>query len=304
MRIINRRTFIKKTSALGVVSVVSSIIPNKVVGNLLNDKIDISVVNGTDYFNNTIKAIEMLGGIRKFIPKGSKVGLLINSPFERPGTFTKPDIALAVLKLCKDAGATTIYNLKNSPEDYWKRSSYYEKYSSLISEMKNSTSHSIKNISNGKLFNDFEIIRELDDCDILINIPIIKHHDEASITCCLKNLMGLNHGLVNRKFHEPVEGFNGTGNEYLSQCIADLNLVRKSDLCVVDATEILTTNGPFGPGEIISPQKIIAGTDAVAVDTYCTETIGFNQKDVKMLEYAKNHELGETNLGKLNIKET
>ena len=32
---------------------------------------------------------------------------------------------------------------------------------------------------------------------------------------------------------------------HLSQCIADLNLVRQPDLCISDATEFLTGNGPW-----------------------------------------------------------
>jgi uncharacterized protein (DUF362 family) len=41
------------------------------------------------------------------------------------------------------------------------------------------------------------------------------------------------------------------------------------NLCVVDATIVLGTNGPAGPGDLLKPQKIVAGTDPVAVDAYC-----------------------------------
>ena len=34
--------------------------------------------------------------------------------------------------------------------------------------------------------------------------------------------------------------------EFLSQCIADVNLVRAPDLSIFDGTEVITTNGPSG----------------------------------------------------------
>jgi hypothetical protein len=54
--------------------------------------VDIAAVKGDDYFKNTIKAVEILGGMSKFVSKQSKVGLLINSPWEHPGSYVRPEI--------------------------------------------------------------------------------------------------------------------------------------------------------------------------------------------------------------------
>ena len=56
---------------------------------------------------------------------------------------------------------------------------------------------------------------------------------------------------------------------HLEQLIVDLNKALKPALNVVDATEFIVTNGPFGPGELLKPRKVVAGTDPVAVDAYC-----------------------------------
>jgi len=82
---INRREFIKHSIAAGVVTAAGSLaLPSTLVGNIFSSEIDISVVNGTTHFDNTLKAVELLGGISKFVPKRSKVGLLINSPWINP----------------------------------------------------------------------------------------------------------------------------------------------------------------------------------------------------------------------------
>jgi uncharacterized protein (DUF362 family) len=52
----------------------------------------------------------------------------------------------------------------------------------------------------------------------------------------------------------------------LEECIADLCLVIKPDITIVDATRALMTNGPDGPGNVVEIGQVIAGTDPVAVD--------------------------------------
>jgi uncharacterized protein (DUF362 family) len=90
---------------------------------------------------------------------------------------------------------------------------------------------------------------------------------------------------------------------HLDQCIADLNTIIQPDLCIVDATEFVTTNGPMGPGKLLKPQKVIAGTDRVAIDTYCATLFGYNPKDIAILNKAYEHGLGEMDLTKVKIRE-
>jgi len=117
--------------------------------------------------------------------------------------------------------------------------------------------------------------------------------------------MGACHGNTNKFFH------NGSGakNDYdditfLSQCIADVNTLRKPDLIIADACEILRTNGPSGPGEIIKPRKVYAGTEPVAVDAYGSTILDNRPGDILMIEMARDHGLGSPDLQKIVIKET
>jgi uncharacterized protein (DUF362 family) len=89
--------------------------------------------------------------------------------------------------------------------------------------------------------------------------------------------------------------------QFLSQCIADVNLIRKPDLCIVDATELITTNGPAGPGEIRRPHAVVAGTDSAAVDQLCAERY-LKLKDVAMIQFAHDHGIGTKELSRLVIR--
>ncbi len=91
--------------------------------------------------------------------------------------------------------------------------------------------------------------------------------------------------------------------EHLDQCIADLNTIIHPDLCIIDATEFITTNGPNGPGKLKKLQKVIAGTDPVAIDTYCAKLFNYNPKNIIATNKAHEHGIGEMDLSKVNIKE-
>jgi uncharacterized protein (DUF362 family) len=88
----------------------------------------------------------------------------------------------------------------------------------------------------------------------------------------------------------------------LHQCIADLSTLVKPDLIIMDATRILTTKGPKGPGEVRELGKIIVGTDPVAVDSYSTTLFWMKGEDVGHIQKAYQMKLGEIDLKKLKIE--
>jgi len=95
----------------------------------------------------------------------------------------------------------------------------------------------------------------------IINIPVIKHHTFAGMTCALKNHFG--------SIHNP-EDFH-----YLDGCnpaVADVNMAtalrQKQRLCVVDGIYLQYDGGPsYSAAHIAYYGSIIASTDPVALDT-------------------------------------
>ena len=155
-------------------------------------------------------------------------------------------------------------------------------------------------ITRGKALKKVRVFKALFESDVFINMPIVKDHIGSRYTGSLKNYMGTSHPLDNRPFHPTFEGEN---LEHMEHCIADLNtVVRAPDLIVMDAMEILTTNGPFGPGEITKPQQVVVGRDRVAVDSYSATLLGLKGEDVAMIAHAYEHGLGEIDLAKVKIE--
>ena len=310
---LSRRSFIKKTAAAGA----STVIGGTALTEILNsksgtvygfDKVDVSVVSGTDYFENTLKAVEQLGGMGKFVPKGSKVAILANPQRNNPGAFTKPEVLRAVIKMCKDAGAKEVNCISQLSEGNWESTGLLKvvrEEGANYSYVDRRDASKFKSIPIGddKNLKEAFIIEEFLANDVFINVPITKNHAGNKFTGTLKNAMGINSGPSNRSFHKPKWTTDLEAIKHLDYCIADLNMTVKPDLCVVDATEFITTNGPFGPGEIIKPMKVVAGVDRVAVDSYCATLLSLKGEDIFHIKKAYEYKLGEIDLNKINVKE-
>lgn len=302
-----RRTFIKKSAVISASSFCGMSMLSSCSKNTTSSA-DIVVVMGEDYFQNTVKAVESLGGMGRFVPGDSRVAILANPQRNNPGAFTKPEIVRAAIKMCKEAGAREVSCLSWQPEQNWKNTGIKtvveeEGANLIIVNLKDETLFKPVPVPKGIALKEARIMKDFFDYDVFIDIPITKDHAGNKFTGTMKNLMGLNSPMNNRTFHKKGWKTDVDAITHLDQCIADLNTVIYPDLCIVDATEFITTNGPFGPGELIKPQKVIAGTDRVAIDAYCTTLWGLKGTDIIHISKAHEHKLGKIDLDRVRIEE-
>lgn len=270
----------------------------------------IATVKGDDIFYNTQVACETIG-LKKMVKPGMKVGILVNSAFDVKGAYVNPDVVIAVVKMCFDAGASEVVALQGIKEEYWKRSSLYQKHRDVINRVRSIDQNTFPSVFDPNYFvkidsfpgapnlKNLEMVKEAFEVDLFINIPIAKHHASTILTNAMKNLMGLNTRAFNVTFH--LNGPRRNDPEFLATCIAELNLVRKPDVIVCDVTEVITTNGPSGPGEIVNPMRVVAGTDPVAVDVYCAQQIGFDPERVISIQKGYELGLGEKDLNNVEV---
>ena len=171
---------------------------------------DLAIVEGSDYFAATIRAVEFLGGISRFVKPGARVGLLINAPrwWTKPGSFTSPEVSLAAVKLCADAGAREIVGILNLQPGYWSRSPRAAGLGKELALVKpNAGAWTEVEIPKGLVLKKALVNQALLDCDVFINLPISKNHEGTGFTGCLKNMMGACNGSTNRSCH----GASGDG---------------------------------------------------------------------------------------------
>lgn len=301
-----RRKFMKTGVAIGGSVVLGGALMPKAVA--AGKAADIGVAKGSNYLKSAKKAVDLIGGMGKFVPGHSKVAILANPQRNNPGAFTKPEILHGVIQMCKEAGAEEISCISWLPMENWESTGLkkvvdQEKVRLRITDLRDESQFKSVPVPKGISLKEARIINTYFDYDVFINIPVCKDHLGNKYTGAMKNLMGLSSPKTNGKFHKEGWKTEKDSIEHMEQCIADLNTIIKPDLCIVDGTEIITTNGPFGPGEILRPLKVVAGTDPVALDTYCCQLWGLKPADIVAINKAFEHGLGEMDLKKLTVKE-
>ena len=310
---IKRREFISRSAKLGVSAVLGERILSGLAGGpaaaWAGPAADVAVVSGGDLAIMAAKAVELVGGIGSFVPKNAKVILMPNVQSKNPGTFTKPEILRSIIRMCKSVGAKEIACLSYLGQPNWDGTGLariiQEEGAVLKLIPRDDSNFKAVPIPDAAALKEAMVMNEFRAYDVFINMPITKDHAGTKFTGTMKNLMGLNAPSNNRgQFHKPNWQTDPVAIEHLEMCIVDLNMVIKPALNVVDATEIIRTNGPMGPGELIKPGKIIAGVDRVAVDAYCATVLGLKGEEIIQIRKADERKLGEMDLKKVKVVET
>ena len=307
---ITRRSFLKRAACLGG----GVLLSQSPLSGLAQSRLqappapelgpDLVAVKGKDPYVNTLRAIQELGGIEAFMRRGDRVGVLVNSPFKNIGASVNPDVALAVIEKCLEGGAKEIRYLKDPHRGYWERSPKSGELATVLKALKyESGDHGKVEIPGGLSLKDARITKDLWDCDVFINISITKHHQGVLYSGALKNMMGLCPFSTNSYFHFGTLKLGFYADlDHLSQCIADLNLIRKPDLCISDATTFITEKGPYGPGKLAGAETVVASTNRVSLDAFCCRFLGLQPEDVLMIGKASRHGLGEMKPDRIRIK--
>jgi len=317
-RSLTRRDFVA-TTAGGALAV--SLGPVSLFG---DDRPDLAVAEGPDGERNARAVVEALGGIQRYVKPGQTVGLLPNVQGDHPGCSADLGVVRAVVAMCQEAGAAEVRCLSWLPQTLWdhprarfirepleaagvklvlvppgpppaKRGEAPPPPPPEVAAQWRSL-----DVPKGVKLKQVRIFKALFECDVFVSLPIFKDHVGSRFTGALKNTMGTSHPGDNEKFHPS---FEGDDLEHMEQCIADLNtVVRKADLYVVSAMVCLKTNGPFGPGEVIKPSKVVAGSDPVALDCYGAGILGLDGTSVGMVRKAAAHDLGQIDPAKVRIQ--
>ena len=248
------------------------------------------------------RALAALGGMEKFVSQGARVIVKPNicvayHTYEYAAT-TNPWVVGTLVRLCFEAGAASVkvFDLPfgGTAKEAYAISGIQEQVEANGGEMlpMSRFKYQTVEIPNGVSLKKTDVFDEVFNADVLIDVPIAKHHGSARLTLGMKNLMGL---ILNRSaLHQD-----------LGQRIADLNTLIRPTLTVVDAVRILMDNGPSGGSlaDVKQLDTLIAGADIVAVDSYAATLFGMRPADIPYIQAGAALGLGTSDLSSLKIEE-
>jgi uncharacterized protein (DUF362 family) len=248
------------------------------------------------------RGIAAIGGMERFVPQGAKVIVKPNicvayNTYEYAAT-TNPWVVGTLVKMALEAGAGSVqvmdFPFGGTAEQAYVRSGIDEQVRAAGGEMVSMPGfkYSTVDIPQGLSIKSTEAFKDALEADVLIDVPIAKHHGSTRLTLGMKNLMGL---ILDR----------GAIHMNLGQRIADLTTLFHPTLTVVDAVRILMDNGPTGGNlnDVNQIDTVIISPDIVAADSYATTLFGLQPNDISYIRAASDMGLGRSDLNNLRIEE-
>lgn len=299
----DRREFLKKAAAAGIGAGVLFL--PRGIRNLANAAEQsaypdlVALRGGTlpAMFDRGMKAV---GGMGRFVQKGATVVVKPNISWDVPAAGaanTSPELVVAVVRHCFDAGAKSVLVMDHSIE-FWessRNSSGMEdaiKTSGATYAPAHEERYYQRTAVSGKTLTETKIHESLLACDTLISVPVLKHHGGAGVSISIKNLMGC--VWDRREYH--AKGLQG--------CVADFLRARAPDLNVIDANRVIARHGPRGgsPEDVVEMGSLIVSPNTAAADTAASMMLGRKPGEIEHIRLAAEYGFGTTDLSRLKIE--
>ena len=262
----------------------------------------LAVARGGDAAAITVRAVTALGGIERFVRAGDDVIIKPNicvdyHPPEYAAT-THPAVVAALATLCLGAGARRVRVMDmpfgGTPETAYAVSGIGDAVRAAggTMEVMSPIRFATTAIPAGRDITAWEVYQDILQADVLINVPIAKHHSLARLSLAAKNLLGV--------IQRPNQMHRNLG-----QRIADLASLVRPSLTVVDATRILVDHGPTGGSlnDVRQTDTVIASHDMVAADAYAATLFGLRGEEIAYVKASADMGLGTLDLSAIKIEE-
>ena len=257
------------------------------------------MIHGTNNAALMRRAIEIIDKNGGFGRNVRSLALKVNAAWAREpetGANTHPELVDEFLKGCHASGISNI----TLPEHPCARAEQSFTRSGILAAAEENEAEMIDlggrdydevELPNARNLRSAKVARQYLESDVVINMPVAKHHGGATLTISMKNWMG---AVQDRGFWHRND---------LHQCIADFSSFMKPRWSLVDATRIMKSRGPQGPSrDMEHPNLLIVSRDQVAADTVAATLFHKDPtKAVKYLKIAGEMGIGETKLDHITI---
>ena len=302
----DRRDFLIKTGSGALVASAGTVgIIDPAEAAKKKKKTRVVVVRGTDPAKMLRAALKVFRGLGGMV-KGKRVVIKPNMAWTNPPAWannTSPAVAAALAALCQASGAKKVQAVDHTMGEAGKSIAAcgvgpaLEKIKGVeILSLHKKSDYVKRRVPRGRQLKSTWLARVVTGEDmVLINVPVAKHHGATSVSFGLKNLMGL---VWDRGY------FHGMIN--LHQGIADLATLIPPALTVIDATSVMTSGGPQGPGKVEKLNTLIISTDPVAADAVAVGLTRWDKRKLKPeqvahIQLAAKLGLGVAELGKIKV---
>ncbi len=275
--------------------------------NYMNNKVSVVKCGGyADVRGAVEKAVDLIGGIEKFVKKGDKVVIkpnFVSKKKPEEAVTTNPALLRAVIELSEKAGG--IVTVAESPGGPYNaaalKSVYtvcgaYEAVKSTNAKLNFDTGFTEVSYPEGRTVKSIPIINPILDADVIISLPKLKTHAMTSYTGAVKNLFGVIPGTHKAELH-----FRLDERKAFCSMLVDLHECVKPTLSIMDAVWGMEGNGPTaGVNRHIG--LVMASENAHALDLASCYLIDYRPEEVDTVREAIERGLVADSAEKLEIE--
>ena len=268
----------------------------------VGDHAYLAVARGQEPMAITRAALAAIGGIERFVKSGADVivkpNICVDYRSYEYGATTNPEVVAALVELCLGAGAKRVRVMDmpfgGSPESAYARSGIEAAVKAAGGKMEvmNRAKFREVEIPTGRDLSSWEVYQDILTADVVIDVPVAKHHNLTRLSLAGKNLLGV--------ILRP-----GRMHVNLGQRTADLVSLVRPTLTVVDAVRTLMAHGPTGGNlsDVRLTNTVIASHDIVAADAYAATLFELTGTNVPYVKAAADMGLGTLDLESIKIEE-
>jgi uncharacterized protein (DUF362 family)/ferredoxin len=140
------------------------------------------------------------------------------------------------------------------------------------------------------------VLKDVLDADVYISLPKMKTHGMTMLSGAVKNNYGLLVGAQKSWYH-----FHSEKPEVFAAILIEMYRLRPPDLVIMDGILAMEGYGPCSP-EVRRVNKVLASTDAVALDAVMARMMGFGADEVPYLRLAGELGVGQADLEAIEIE--
>jgi uncharacterized protein (DUF362 family) len=238
--------------------------------------------------------------MKAFVKPGARVVIKPNMSFASPaeaGANTHPLVVQALAAQCWEAGASSVLILDHTlaPSRLCLEASGIPEAAQavrpgMVFAMDDPNLYREVAGTGARVLPRTAVAKEALRADVLIAAPTAKSHSGTGVSLSLKGMMGL------------IDDRGTLHGKGLDDGVVDLSLVLKAHLTVIDATYVLTTGGPHGPGKVLHEETVIASRDMVAADAYTVGAFSWYGRRFQPRQVAHIRLAHERGLGRMDVE--
>jgi len=241
------------------------------------------------------KAVDLLGGVEKFIKPESKVLIKPNLLSARPpeeGVDTHPEVIRAVARLIKPITPRILVGDSPGGWELKEVDKVYEK--SGVKKVCEEENLELVKFDKATDTEGFPIASVVKEVDSIVSLPKLKTHSVTTLTGAVKNMFGAVVGLAKAQCH-----LKAPMPDELSRVLVKIFGFTKPTLSIMDGIVGMEGEGPAA-GPLRDIGLVLASGDAVALDSILAKIVCLNPSKIPTnLEASKKGE-GISDLSKID----